>query len=67
MTALKDYERISGCDLLHTDEYENGSITAQELLDANLQWFELLAADVSRIQIREPLERYNVGGKQRHD
>ena len=54
-TALQDYERISGYDLLHTDEYENGSITDHELLQANLDWFELLAAEVSRIQIQEPL------------
>ena len=55
MAALEDYEHISGYDLLHTDEYENGSINAHELLQANLDWFELLAAEVSRIQIQEPL------------
>ena len=46
--ANKEFERLSGFDLISTDEYLNGSMTLEALLNHNNQWLCDHVNDVER-------------------
>ena len=49
--GFKEYEALTGFDLMFTDELERGEMSAREVWQANVEWLEDLCADVIDITV----------------
>jgi len=47
--AMKEFEAISGFEIMHQDEFENGEISFDEMWQRNQSWFDDVHADVTNI------------------
>ena len=41
----REYERITGFEAMHMDEYEAGQVEFKELVQRNVKWFEDWSSD----------------------
>lgn len=48
-TAMSEFERISGFEFMHQDDFDSGVMTFKEAWERNQEWFDLVASDVVNI------------------
>jgi len=47
--AMTEFESISGFEMMHQDEFDNGEISFDEMWQKNQSWFDDVYANVTNI------------------